>query len=84
MVDEIESLQLMLSDSWQQKSNIYISYLELEYAMHQTDIKHDLEWSHLKTRLKLMKETLTKWNKNFKKMENFRKNNEQLLILLEK
>lgn len=84
MVDEIESLQLMLSNSCQQKSSIYISYLELEAEVCQTTIKHDLEVSHLKTKLKLMEETLTKQNKKIEKSDNFKKNNEQLLILLEK
>lgn len=40
--------------------------------------------SHLETKVKLLKETLTNRNKEFKEYEGVQRNNEQLLSLLEK
>lgn len=40
--------------------------------------------SHLETKIKLLKETLTNRNKEFKEYEGVQRNNEQLLSLLEK
>ena len=43
-----------------------------------------LNTQHLETKLKLLKETLTNRNTEFKEYEGVQKNNEQLLSLLEK
>jgi hypothetical protein len=40
--------------------------------------------AHLETKIKLLKETLTNRNKEFKEYEAVQQNNEQLLSLLEK
>lgn len=43
-----------------------------------------LNTQHLETKIKLLKETLTNRNTEFKEYEGVQKNNEQLLSLLEK
>ena len=84
MTEEADSLQLCLSTAATESNLQFLYTLELENQIRQNDIKQDLETSHLKTKLKLLEETLTNKNKDLKALQNFKKNNEQLLVLLEK
>lgn len=84
MSHEIEELQNMLSNTINDQISMqYIEYDLLNKAK-QVDIMHDLELSHANTKLKLLEETLNNRNNDISAMENYKKNNEQLLKLLER
>jgi len=58
--------------------------MDLQKLIKQQEIKHDLELSHLTTKLHLLEETCTNKNVELKSMKNFQENNEKLIVLLER
>ncbi|CAI2361415.1 unnamed protein product [Moneuplotes crassus] len=91
MAKELEEFHLMFSDISQSsilRNQIAESYLhnalQLEDEIRRFKIKESLNTQNLETKIKLLKETLTNRNKEFREYEGVQKNNEQLLSLLEK
>jgi len=72
MVDEIENLQLMLSEAMSVQITMSFTELHFENLIKQNEIKHDLELSHANTKLKLLQETLENKNKDLAALNNFK------------
>lgn len=84
MAEEIEQLQTMLAQSSLDLSILYEKYEFAQFEQKQLAIKTDLEVSNLKIKTKLLQETLENRNKDCETLNSFKKNNEQLLCLLER
>ena len=53
LVDEVETLHQFFSESWMNTNDQLFQVLTLENCIKQEEIKHDLEVSHIKTKLKV-------------------------------
>ena len=76
---------LILSLKFRMKNSIQVKQLLiLDYEMKQVSIKSDLETSFLKTKVKLLEETLDNKGKDLESLDAFKENNSHLLSLLDK
>ncbi|CAI2362603.1 unnamed protein product [Moneuplotes crassus] len=67
--EEIESLQMLLSESCQENYKLKCEIVKLDNELHQRGIKQELELSNLQMKLKLMEEALNKSNSQIDKLK---------------
>lgn len=84
MAEEIENIYDMLSNSAAETENQCFELYRFQINQKQQAIKTDLEISHFKVKTRLLQETLENKNKELETMEELKRNNKQLLSLLEK